>query len=156
MLSAMSGGPPAPTRPYPMGARRGDALAGAAVWRVGDAAFELRGAVAHHTRRRLGRHYCGDDVDYYTGGAPSCARSGAPASRASSSASVRTISNGIVRADNLSALAAAVGAVAAPPLATVDLLGSGGACARACGASARLRAVARRAHDALVARELAQ
>ena len=72
-----------------------------------------------------------------------------------------TVSNNVVRADNLSALAAAVGAVggavAAPPLATVDLLGSGGACARACEcvcASPCASLVA--PIDALVARELAR
>ena len=69
-----------------------------------------------------------------------CTRRGAPASaalRLRRRGRACTVSNGVVRADNLSALAA-VGAVAAPQLATVDLLGSGGV--RACGASARLRA----------------
>ena len=135
---------------------------GAAVWRVGDAAFELRGAIAHYNASAAAAdaEYCSENVDYYTGGAPACAAQWGTGVRRAVFVGddvLYTVSNNVVRADNLSALAAAVGAVAALPLATVDLLGSGGACARACEcvcASPCASLVA--PIDALVARELAR
>ena len=124
--------------------------------------LKIRGATAHDNASAAAAdaEYCGDDVDYYTGGAPSCAAQWGTGVRRAVFVGddvLYTVSNNVVRADNLSALAAAVGAVAAPPLATVDLLGSGGACARACEcvcASPCASLVA--PIDALVARELAR